>query len=306
MSRAVIHTSFGGPEVLQLNDVPEPHAGPPEVRVHVTAVGLNPMDSYFVANPDVAASFGVTPPTGFGSDFAGVVDEAGEEAEGFAVGDRVFGTTIAAAAADHLVVTPAAAGLRHTPQEIGDEVAASLSVPGMTADAALDAVGLQAGDTILIGGAGGGVGVFATQLARRAGARVIGTASSTSHAFLRELGAEPVVYGPGLADRVRALAPDGLTAATSLVGTETADVALELGVAPERISTIAAGPDSYRGTRPTGGVDAGPGALDRITDAIIAGHLVVPIAARFPIEQIREAVTLQSGGHVQGKVVVTL
>jgi len=148
--------------------------------------------------------------------------------------------------------------------------------------------------------------VYAVQLARLARARVIGTGSRSSHAFLRELGAEPAAYGPGLADRVRALAPDGLTAATSLVGTDTADVALQLGVAAERISTIAAGPESYRGTHSTGGVNASPGALERITDAILAGRLTVPIAATFPIEEIRDAVTLQSGGHVHGKVVVTL
>ena len=201
---------------------------------------------------------------------------------------------------------PQPSGCATTPDAISDDVAATLWIAGRTADAALDAVGLQDGDTILIGGAAGGVGVFAVQLARLAGARVIATGSDGSHGFLRELGAEPIAYGPGLADRVRALAPDGPTAATSLVGTETADVALELGVAPGRISTIAAGPERYRGTHPTGGVNASPGASERITDAIVAGRLTVPIAAIFPIEQIRDAVTLQSGGHVHGKVVVTL
>ncbi len=306
MSRAVIYESFGGPEVLDLKDVPEPHAGPEEVRVRVACTGLNPMDWYLASMPDLAQTFGVTPPSGFGYDFAGVVDEVGGDAAGFAVGDRVYGGILGGAAADYMVAAPAAAGLRHTPDDMSDEVAATLSIAGLTADAALDAVGLQDGDTILIGGAAGGVGVFAVQLARLAGARVIGTGSESSHAFLRELGAEPIAYGPGLAHGVRALAPAGLTAATSLVGTETADVALALGVAPERISTIAAGPECYRGTHSTGGVNASPGALERITDAIVAGRLTVPIAATFPIEQIRDAVTLQSGGHVHGKVVVTL
>ena len=306
MSRAVTYESFGGPEVLNLTDVPEPHAGADEVRVRVARTGLNPMDWYLASMPEVAESFGVTLPSGFGYDFAGVLDEVGDDAQGLAVGDRVYGGILNAAAADYVVATPAAAGLRHTPDAISDEVAATLWIAGRTADAALDAVGLRAGDTILIGGGAGGVGVFAVQLARLAGARVIATGSESSHGFLRELGAEPVAYGPGLADRVRALAPDGVTAATSLVGTETADVALELGVAPEQISTIAAGPEPYRGTRSTGGVNASPGASERITDAIVAGRLTVPIAATFPIEQIRDAVTLQSGGHVHGKVVVTL
>ena len=115
-----------------------------------------------------------------------------------------------------------------------------------------------------------------------------------------------MAYGPGLADRVRALAPGGVTAATDLFGTETAEAALALGVPPERISTVAAGPNPPGGVRATGGIDAEPDALERITDAILAGQITVPIAAAFPIEQIRDAVTLQAGRHVHGKVVVTL
>jgi NADPH:quinone reductase-like Zn-dependent oxidoreductase len=120
------------------------------------------------------------------------------------------------------------------------------------------------------------------------------------------LGAEPVAYGPGLADRVQALAPGGVTAATDLFGTETAETALALGVRRERISTIAAGPNPPGGVRATGGSEAAPTDLDRITDAILAGRMTVPIAATFPIEHIRDAVTLQAGRHVHGKIVITL
>ena len=250
--------------------------------------------------------FGHTVPAGFGYDLAGVVDEAGAGVEGFAVGDRVYGGALGMAVADYVVVKPEAGQLSHTPAGISDEVASTLLIAGRTADAALSAIGLRAGDTVLIGGAGGGVGVFAVQLAKLAGATVIGTGSEGTFGFLRELGAEPVAYGAGLADRVRALAPGGVTAATSLVGTETVEVALALGVPPERISAIAAGPNPPGGVRATGGRDAPPDALDRITDAITAGKLTVPIAATFPIEQIRDAVTLQRDGHVHGKVVITL
>jgi NADPH:quinone reductase-like Zn-dependent oxidoreductase len=134
---------------------------------------------------------------------------------------------------------------------------------------------------------------------------VIGNGSPGTFEFLRGLGAEPVASGAGLADRVRALAPR-VTAATALVGTETIDAALALGVAPGRISAIATVPNPPGGVRATGGRDATPGALERITDAIAAGQLTVPIAATFPVEQIRDAVTLQQAGHVHGKVVVTL
>jgi NADPH:quinone reductase-like Zn-dependent oxidoreductase len=291
-----------------LREVPEPHADPGQVRVRVAAAGLNPMDWRISSLPEAAARFGITVPSGFGYDFAGTIDEAGGGA-GFAVGDRVYGGALGRAAADFVVVkTPAAAAeaLFHTPDGISDEMASTLPVAGSTAAAALAAIGLRSGDTVLIGGAAGGVGVFAVQLARLAGATVIGTASESTFEFLRKLGAEPVAYGPGLADRVRALAPDGVTAATDLFGTETAETALTLGVPPERISTVAAGPNPPGGVRATGGIDAAPDAMERITDAILAGQITVPIAAAFPIEQIRDAVTLQAGGHVHGKVVVTL
>jgi NADPH:quinone reductase-like Zn-dependent oxidoreductase len=274
MSRAVIYESLGGPEVLELREVPVPHPGPDEVRVRVTAAGLNPMDWMLSSMPAVADAFGLTRPSGFGYDLAGVIEEAGGQVTGFSAGDRVYGGALGRAVADHAVLKPADGTLLHTPDAISDEVASTLYIAGRTADAALHAIGLGAGDTVLIGGASGGVGVIAVQLAR-------------------------------LADRVRALAPR-VTAATALVGTETIDAALALGVAPGRISAIAAGPNPPGGVRATGGRDATPGALERITDAIAAGQLTVPIAATFPVEQIRDAVTLQQAGHVHGKVVIML
>jgi NADPH:quinone reductase-like Zn-dependent oxidoreductase len=309
MSRAVIYEKFGGPEVLELREVPEPHAGTGEVRVRVAAIGLNPMDSGIASMPELAAMFGVSVPSGFGYDFAGVIDEVGAGVDSLAVGDRIFGGAMAKAAADFLVLKSPASppdAAFHTPEAVSDEVASTLPVASLTAAAALSAIGLRSGDTVLIGGAAGGVGVFAVQLAKLAGARVLGTASVSTFEFLRQLGAEPVEYGPGLADRVRALVPGGVTAATDLFGTETAEAALALGIPAERISTIAAGPTPPGGVRPTGGAEADPADMERITDAILAGKLTVPIAAIFPIEQTRDAVTLQAGRHVHGKIVITL
>lgn len=307
MSRAVIYETFGGPEVLELREVPEPHVGAGEVRVRVAAVGLNPMDWVLSSMPEMAQQFGIILPSGFATDFAGTVDEVGEGVSGFAVGDRVYGAATGRAAADFLVVDPAGADtLLRTPAEIGDEVASTLAVAGLTASAALAAIDVKADDTVLIGGAAGGVGVFAVQLARLAGARVIGTASESTFDFLRQFGADPATYGPGLEDRVRAMAADGVSAATDLHGTEAAEAALALGVPPERISTIAAGPNPPGGVRPTGGVNAQPEDLKRITDAIVADEITVPIAATFPIKQIQEAVRLQAERHVHGKIVVNL
>jgi len=309
VSRAVVYETFGGPEVLELREVPEPHPGAGEVRVRVTSAGLNPMDWAVALLPDLAAQFGIAVPSGFGYDFAGVVDEIGENAEGFNVGDRVFGGAMGRAVADFVVINTMPEereSLFHTPAGISDDVASTLSVAGLTAAAALDAVHLRSDDTILIGGAAGGVGVFAVQLATLAGATVIGTASESTFDFLRRLGAQPVAYGAGLVERVEASVPGGITAATDLFGVETAEAALTLGVLPARISTIAAGPNPPGGVRPTGGSAAKPDAMGRITEAIVAGDMTVPIAAVFPIEQIRDAVSLQAERHVHGKIVIRL
>ncbi|MFG3029252.1 NADP-dependent oxidoreductase [Streptomyces sp. NPDC048253] len=306
MSRAVMYDTFGGPEVLELREVPEPHAGAGEVRVRVAAVGLNPMDWILASMPEVAQRFGITLPSCFATDFAGTVDEIGEGVSGFAVGDRVYGAATGRAAADLVVVDPAGADtLRHTPAEISDEVAGTLAVAGMTAAAALAAAGVTAGDTVLIGGAAGGVGVFAIQLAKLAGARVIGTASEGTFDFLRQFGVDPVTYGLGLVDRVHTLAPEGVGAAADLFGTEVAEAALALGVPAQRISTIAAA-DPPEGVHATGGINAQPEDLQRITDAIVVGELTVPIAATFPVERIQEAVQLQAGRRVHGKIVITM
>jgi NADPH:quinone reductase-like Zn-dependent oxidoreductase len=301
-SRAVRLESFGGPEVLNVREVPAPQAGSGQIRVRVTAAGLNPMDWFITSDAEAASRFGLSLPSGFGTDYAGVVDQVGEGVVEFAVGDRVFGGALSRAVADHVIVQPAgsiAAGgdAHHTPDGVNDRTAATLAIAGCTAAAALTVLNLRRGDTVLIGGAAGGVGVFTVQLARLAGARVIGTGSTTSSDYLRSLGAEPVTYGDGLADRVQALAPEGVAAAIDLHGTDAVHAARELGVPDERITTIAAQVD---GITPANGADAAH-AIDEVARLVAAGQIRVPIAASFPVEQIRAAVELQAG-----KVVIDL
>jgi NADPH:quinone reductase-like Zn-dependent oxidoreductase len=259
------------------------------------------------ADADTAARFGLSLPAGFGTDYAGLVDQVGDGVTGFAPGDRVFGGALSRAVADFVVIDPAgevaANEAHHTPDGVDDRTAATLTIAGRTASAALAVVDPGPDDTVLIGGAAGGVGVFAVQLARIAGARVIGTGSATSSDFLRDLGAEPVAYGDGLADRVRALAPGGVTAAIDLHGTETVHAARELGVPDGRICTIAAQVD---GVAAANGANAAPGALEEVARLVATGRLRVPIAASFPIEEIRRAAELQAGRHVHGKVVIDL
>jgi len=306
-SRAVRLEAFGGPEVLTVQEVPEPQAGDGQIRVRVTAAGLNPMDWFMTADAGTAARFGLSLPAGFGTDYAGVVDQAGAAARGYAAGDRVFGAALSRAVADFVVVDAdgdiASGVAHHTPDGVDDRTAATLSIAGSTAAAALAVLALGPDDTVLIGGAGGGVGVFAVQLARIAGARVIGTGSPSAAEHLRSLGAEPVAYGDGLTGRVRDLSAGPVTAALDLHGTDTVQVARELGVPDGRICTIAAAVD---GIPAANGANAAPGALDDIARLVAAGRLRVPIAATFPVDDIRAAVELQAARHVRGKVVIDL
>jgi NADPH:quinone reductase-like Zn-dependent oxidoreductase len=307
-SRAVRFVeAFGGPEALTLQDVPEPQAGEGQIRVRVTAAGLNPMDWFMTADAETAARFGLSLPCGFGTDYAGIVDQVGPGATGYAVGDRVFGAALSRAVADHVVVDAdgniASGVAHHTPEGVDDRTAATLPIAGSTAAAALAVLDLGPDDTVLIGGAGGGVGVFAVQLARIAGARVIGTGSPSSADHLRSLGAEPVAYGEGLTDRIRDLDAGPVTAALDLHGTDTVHVARELGVPDGRICTIAG---VVEGVPAANGANAGPEALRNIARLVAAGRLRVPIAATFPVDDIREAVELQAARHVAGKVVIDL
>jgi NADPH:quinone reductase-like Zn-dependent oxidoreductase len=307
-SRAVQFESFGGPEALKLNDVPAPKAGAGQLRVRVTAAGLNPMDWFMTSDADTASRFGLTLPCGFGSDYAGVVDQVGAGVTKFAVGDRVFGGAMSRAVADYVVVEEAGTiavggNAHHTPDGLDDHTASVLTIAACTASAAVAVVDPGPGDTLLVGGAGGGVGVFAVQLARLAGARVIGTGSASSADALRALGAEPVTYGDGLVDRVRALAPDGVTAAMDLHGTDTVQAARELGVPDGRITAIAA---QIEGITSANGANVAAGALEEIARLVATGQLRVPISATFPVEQIREAVELQAARHVHGKIVIDL
>ncbi|WP_067897300.1 NADP-dependent oxidoreductase [Nocardia vaccinii] len=306
-SRAVRLESFGGPETLAVLDGPEPRAEHRQIRVRVTAAGLNPMDWFMTADAETAARFGLSLPAGFGTDYAGVVDQVGAGAVGYAVGDRVFGAALSRAVADFVVVDAngniASGVAHHTPDDVDDRTAATLSIAGSTAAAALAVLDLGPDDTVLIGGAGGGVGVFAVQLARIAGARVIGTGSPSTAEYLESLGAEPIAYGDGLVDRLRDLDAGPITAALDLHGTDAVHAARELGVPDARICTIAAVVD---GVPAANGANAAPDALDNIARLIAAGRLRVPIAATFPVEDIRAAVDLQAARHVHGKVVIDL
>lgn len=311
MASVVVATAFGGPEVLSVIEQPVGAPGPGEARIVVRAAGVNPID-YKV----YSGAFGADPaklPMPLGSEVSGVVAEVGEDAVGpvgaIKAGDEVIGYRVAGGYASELIA-PAAA-LVPKPVNMDWAEAAGLMLTGATAWHCLVVTNVGPGDTVLMHGAAGGVGVMAIQLAVGRGASVIGTASPGKHSFLRELGAIPVAYGPGLAGRVRGQAPGGVDAALDLVGTEEAiDTSLELVPDRSRIVTIAAaGRAGQLGIKAVGGAPgADPGteirAAARIELAKLAaqGSLKVVVSQLFPLTAVQDAHRAISTGHTEGKI----
>jgi NADPH2:quinone reductase len=308
MATIVQARDFGGPEVLELVESEVPSPGPGEVRISVRAAGVNPADLKLREG-----LFGRPPlPLRLGSEVAGVVAEAGP---GVALvpGDEVVAYRVSGGYATELIAK--AANVFRKPASLTFEEAAGLLLVGATATQALAASGVGEGDTLLVHAAGGGVGQALVQLARRHGVRVIGTASERSADLLRELGAEPVAYGDGLVDRVRALAPEGVSAAVDLAGTEEAlAVSLELTDDPDRVVTAVPRRQAVEaGIRAIGG---GPGADPgtEIRNAARAelirlageGALQVRVSRTFPLAEVAEAHRFVAEGHPAGKVVLVV
>ncbi|MEN0083769.1 MAG: NADP-dependent oxidoreductase [Leifsonia sp.] len=304
MPRFVQFEEFGSRDYLQVVERDRPWAGPGQLLVRVMAAGLNPMDYKAYRSEQAAAHMGVTLPSGIGQDFAGFVEELGEGVTRFELGQAVFGTAPFASIADFVVV-PEDGAVVAKPDPLTFEVAGSLGVVGRTAMATVRSIDLHERDTVLVSAAAGGVGVLAAQLAVRAGATVIGTASEENHEFLESLGVIPVAYGDGLADRVRdVLDDDRVTAVLDNHGPDTIQAALELGVPIERVNTIAAfGPDAH-GARTVGGRAAGNDELAELAALLAENELVLPIDSIYPIERTVEAFGRLEGGHVRGKIVV--
>ena len=305
MSRAVRFNEYGGTDVLRVVEVEEPRPGPGRVLVRVRATSINPGEAK-IREGLLHDRYPATFPSGEGSDAAGVIEALGPGVEGFGVGDEVIGWTDERAAHAELVVLERA-NLTRKPPELSWEVAGSLFVAGATAWACVRAVGAAEGDTVVVSGAAGGVGVFTIQLALRTGARVVGIASERHHEWLRGRGVVPIAYGEGVADRLRAVAPDGVDAFIDLVGGGYVALALdELGVAPARVNTIADFPAiAGRGVRGEGNAaGASAAVLSELAGLIAAGELEVPIAATYPLEEVAAAFEKLASGHVRGKIVL--
>ncbi|MFK0214220.1 NADP-dependent oxidoreductase [Streptomyces sp. NPDC090298] len=304
---AIVYEEFGGPEVLRHETgVEKPEPGPGEVRVKVAAVGVNPVDwkrRYGWVEEFYPTTFPAVP----GLEFAGTVDALGEGVTDLAVGDEVLGWTKTGAYAEYALagtVAPKPAGLSW-------EAAAALPVAGETARRVLDLLRVREGETLFLHGAAGVVGSVAVQLAVAAGITVVGSASESNHAYLRELGAIPVAYGDGLADRVRAAAPEGVDAVFDAAGHGVLPVAIGLlgggDAARERIVTIAATDAAEHGivfSGVTGEPDAVRRGLAAQARLAVEGALTVRLAETLPLKEAARAQEASESGHVRGKIVL--
>jgi NADPH:quinone reductase-like Zn-dependent oxidoreductase len=310
--RAIQFSEYGPPSVVQVAEVPEPHAGPGEVRVAVRASGISPGEMR-IRSGELRDVVSLTFPYRTGFDAAGVVDEVGDGVPGVSVGDEVFGMTnsVTRGANAEFVVLAAWAP---KPDVWSWEEAGGAAGAVETATRVLDRLTVGAGHTVLVQGAAGGVGTVAIQLAIARGATVIGTASEHNHDFLRTLGAEPTTYGPGLVERVHALAPAGVDAVFDCAGGALPDLVAIAGD-PARVVTIA--PDftaaahgvhlSHGAPADVVGTSADPLAVHGLATAVMLageGRLRVPVAAAFPLAEAAAAHELSETRHARGKIVL--
>ena len=299
--KAVQFNAYGGPEVVQLVDIDAPRAGPGRVRIAVRAAGVNPSD-WKRRDGQYRAFEDVIFPSGFGYEASGVVDEIGPGVTNVVIGDAVFGfgeNTMA----EHAVLTHWA----HKPEALTFDVAGGLPVIVETAWRSLDELGVIAGQTLLVSGAAGGIGSAVVQLARLRGIIVIGTASTAKHDYLRELGAIPTTYGPGLADRVKALAPQGVDAALDVVGSGIIPELIAIAGTPSHVVSVADFSAEQYGAKFSHGPPSDPErVLGDIAHLCAEGRFRLRIEQAFPLEQTAQAQVLSAKGRVAGKLVISI
>ena len=305
MPRAVRFERYGGIDVLNVMEVERPVPGPDEVLVRVKAAGINPGEAS-IREGRMHERWPATFPSGQGSDLAGVVEEVGRGLDRFSPGDEVLGWTDRRASQAEFVVTPAEQ-LTGKPAGVSWEAAGALFVAGTTAYAAARAVGASPGDTVVVSGAAGGVGSLTIQLARLAGAAVIGLAGESNHQWLLEHGAIPVAYGERVAERIREVSDGHVDALIDTFGGGYVALAIEeLGVAPERVDTIIDWAAAERYGVKTEGTAAAASAdvLAELAGLVDRGELEVPIARVFGLDQVRDAYRELERRHTRGKIVL--
>jgi NADPH:quinone reductase-like Zn-dependent oxidoreductase len=296
--KAVRYAAYGGPEVLRLVEVDEPHAGPGQVRIAVRAAGVNGID--WKLRSGMLGTAGPLP-AGSGIDAAGVVDEVGDGVDGIAIGDAVFGSG-AQTYAEYAVLSSWAA----KPSGLSFDEAAGYPVPAETAIRILGQVGIKNGETLLVSGASGGVGSAVVQIARERGITVIGIAGPSSQDYLRIFGAIGVVYGDGLAGRVRAVAPDGIDAALDIAGSGVIPELIELTGDPFKVLSIADFSAPEHGAQVSTTPTDTAAALAEVARLFREGAFGIPVSQAFPLAEAGQAQQASAAGHATGRVILTV
>jgi NADPH2:quinone reductase len=304
MARAVRFDTYGDRDVLYIADVPIPEPAEGEVVVEVRAAGTNPGEAS-IRSGGLKDIFPATFPSGEGSDLAGIVHSVGEGVTEFAVGDEVMGWSWRRSSQAEYVEVPVTQ-LIPKPPALSWEVAGSLYVVGCTAYAAVRAVDVHQGDTVAVSAAAGGVGSVVVQLLGIKGASVLGIASESNHAWLASHGVTPISYGEGLADRLKAAAPNGIDAFIDLFGPEYVQLAVDLGVPPQRIETIISREKALEvGAKNEGSGDASTTeVLSEMAELVASGKIEIPIAATYPLDKVRDAYAELEKRHTRGKIVL--
>jgi NADPH2:quinone reductase len=304
--RAVRFDHYGDRDVLYVADVATPEPAADRVRVRVVAAGINPGEAA-IRGGALESRFPATFPSGQGSDFAGIIDAVGTEVTGFNVGDAVLGWSAERSSQAEYVAVPATQ-LVAKPAALDWLAAGALYMPAATGTPAVEAVAPQAGETVAVSGAAGGVGSTVVQLLTVRGVKVLGIASASNHAWLTSVGVTPVAYGDNLKGDLEAAAPDGIDAFIDLYGPEYIDLALALGIAPERIETIISFQRAGEvGAKAEGSaVGSKPEVLAHVAELVVAGKIDFPIAATFGIESVRDAYELLEQRHSHGRIVLVM
>jgi NADPH:quinone reductase len=304
MPRAVQFDEYGGLDVLTVREVELRELGKEDVLVEVRFAGINPGEAS-IRKGLLDSVFPSTFPSGEGSDLAGVVAEVGIDVTGFAPGDEVLGWSEERSSHAEQVVVPAEQLVRK-PADLGWPEAGALYVVGVTAFAAVRAVEIGEGDTVVVSGAAGGVGTITVQLLKANGANVVGLASEDHHDWLRAKGVTPVTYGEGALQRIIEATPDGVDAFIDLYGPEYIDLALQLDLPAEKIETIIAFERAAEvGAKAEGSSTAStPEILGEMAELVAAGKIEVPIAAEYPLDEVREAFEQLEDRHTLGKIVL--
>ena len=301
--QAITYSDFGGPEVLTLAEVDVPEPGPGQVRVAVRVAAVNALDSKLRRGymaPDMPAALPAVP----GYDLAGVIDALGPDVTGFSVGDEVLGSSVTGAYAQFALA--AADALVAKPETVPWEVAGGFSSAALTAERVLSELGVETGMTLLVHGASGAVGQLVVQLARLNGVQVVGSAGAANQDKIRALGAIPILYGEGFADRAAAAVSGRIDRAADIAGHGDLPALVDLVGDAGHVLTIADPSAAEHGVRFSSGMGTSSSGLGALTSKLARAEITLAVEDTYPLAEAAAAQERSEAGHASGRLVLII